>query len=225
MGLDELRLFENPVYDELVLMNDSVYGPFKDLKDFLKPSSSADFWGMTDSYMMFPHLQSYFLVFKKNVYSSEVFKNFWSHLKIYSNRFDIVYYYEITLSKLLTSAGFRMFSFYKRDFRDRLKEFLFVARSIFPFYVKKMVLLVFKKLFSSSYLNERPYLIYPGRMIALNPTHDHFEGVRSQIPYVKVSYLKENAAWSSSILDGFQTPEKETLVPIIQRHLQRILTP
>lgn len=63
--------------DELVLADDSCYGPvFPFERAFEEMNKKAcDFWGMTDSYDTMYHLQSFFLVFKKNVFTSRAFHN------------------------------------------------------------------------------------------------------------------------------------------------------
>src|SRR5262249_12637577 len=49
--------------DRLLLMNDSVYGPFWPISEFLDKAdpANADFWGITDSWDTHYHVQSYFL--------------------------------------------------------------------------------------------------------------------------------------------------------------------
>lgn len=98
--------------DELVLFNNTVFGPTRPLAPIFQRFSSAsvDFWGMTlNSTPELPdHIQSYFLVFKKKVLQSPVFWKFWKGLRM--NFTDVNYLisiYEIRLTKYLESAGFR----------------------------------------------------------------------------------------------------------------------
>ena len=49
---------------------------------FAVKNIKCDFWGITDSSEINYHLQSYFLVFKKNVIQSNTFKIFWDGVKI-----------------------------------------------------------------------------------------------------------------------------------------------
>ena len=53
--------------DELVLANDSVFGPVHDLRESWEHPAvrDADFWGITDSWQLGYHLQSYFLVLRR----------------------------------------------------------------------------------------------------------------------------------------------------------------
>ncbi len=65
--------------DELVLTNSSVFGPLSPLGEMFEKMKtvSCDFWGVTDNYELDWHLQSYFLVFRREVFASEAFAAFW----------------------------------------------------------------------------------------------------------------------------------------------------
>lgn len=60
-------------YDEVVFCNDTFFGPFCKLKDIwiAMNEKECDFWGLNfvESNII-PHLESYFLVFKKNIIST-----------------------------------------------------------------------------------------------------------------------------------------------------------
>ena len=112
-------------YDELVLLNNSVYGPMYSFQEIFARMSSnpADFWGMTE----FPetdnprreeakwlpngiiprHIQSYFLVFRQQVFSSKAFKDFWKNVKNETSLPAVVANYETRLSNVLEKAGFK----------------------------------------------------------------------------------------------------------------------
>lgn len=115
-------------FDELILANDSCYGPLYSLKNVfeeMETSSDCDFWGITknrfgtikkkEKYIGVKreHLQSYFLVFKKNVFLSDIFKKFISSIKCYNNKHDIVINCEIGLYELLINSGFKSDSYVK----------------------------------------------------------------------------------------------------------------
>ena len=107
-------------YDELIFANDSCYGPLYPLENiFVKMGNKkCDFWGITknrfgivkvgDEYKFTqrPHLQSYFLVFKKAVYNSIIFRDFISSIKHYDNKNEIILNYEIGLTEILHLNGF-----------------------------------------------------------------------------------------------------------------------
>ena len=72
-------------YDELILTNDSVFGPLYDLKEFIESIEKDKEWdlcGINTAYDFHTwHLSSYFLVFRKNGFLSETFKEHINSIK------------------------------------------------------------------------------------------------------------------------------------------------
>ena len=93
-------------YDELAFVNDSCYGPLYPLKPIIEQVGECDFWGMTRNLEWREHIQSFFIVFKKQVFTSEIFKNFMASIKDEEKKLDVVTKYEIGLSRLLLENGF-----------------------------------------------------------------------------------------------------------------------
>ena len=94
--------------DEIILANDSCYGPifpFSDSFEKMK-NKKCDFWGLIDSEEVEYHLQSYFMVFKKHVFLSELFQNFFRDIKHFESSWDYVINYETKLTGLLMKAGY-----------------------------------------------------------------------------------------------------------------------
>ena len=106
VGIESLDLEE---YDELLICNDSVYGPFFSIKNIFNEMKNieCDFWGMTDSGMYVYHLQSYFIVFRSNVFQSVTFQKFWDELSIIDDKAKLINAYELGLSQVLISANFK----------------------------------------------------------------------------------------------------------------------
>lgn len=96
-------------FDELILCNDSVYGPLLPLELVFGAmrGESCDFWGMTGSHDIAYHIQSYFLVFKKTILDSGVFQKFWESTNIPQSKKEVIKLCEIGLSQTLLSAGFK----------------------------------------------------------------------------------------------------------------------
>lgn len=96
-------------YQELLLTNDSVYGPLQPFESvFAKMQQrECDFWGTTDCYMMGRHLQSYFLLLRRSVLDSPVFQGFWKDFVFFRNKDNVIRDYEIGLTARLQQAGFR----------------------------------------------------------------------------------------------------------------------
>lgn len=95
--------------DELIFANDSCYGPvFPFEKIFEKmDEKECDFWGLTDSYEERHHLLSFFLVFKKNVFTSLAFHNFVSNFTKQESFWDYVNLYEKIFTELLENNRFK----------------------------------------------------------------------------------------------------------------------
>lgn len=95
--------------DWLLLANDSVFGPIFDLEPIFRSQFAADcdFWGMTDSYEVAWHLQSYFLCLRGNVVRSEAFRNIFATDFAKLTKDSIIRNGEVSLSQSLLSSGFR----------------------------------------------------------------------------------------------------------------------
>jgi hypothetical protein len=96
-------------YDEIILMNSSVFGPIFPLAPVFEimENSKNDFWGITECFQIRPHIQSYFLVFRKQVIISPAFADFWLSILPYTNKNQIVMSYEVGLTQWLLDSGFR----------------------------------------------------------------------------------------------------------------------
>jgi hypothetical protein len=97
-------------YEQLLLTNDSVFGPFYPLKNVFERFASMPepLLGMTDSWETFYHLQSYFLLFKKDAFHSETFKNFWNSVKLSHDKNKIIDQYEVGISQKFIADDFTL---------------------------------------------------------------------------------------------------------------------
>jgi rhamnosyltransferase len=95
--------------DELVLTNSSILGPVYPLEPIFRRMSDepCDFWAMTDNFEYRWHLQSYFMVFKRNVVQSEAFRAFFRSVLPYRDKGPVVLSYEVGLTSYLVENGFR----------------------------------------------------------------------------------------------------------------------
>lgn len=91
-------------YDEVIFCNDSVYGPFFDLRQIFSQMERRgyDFWSMTSDYTYKYHLHRYFMVFTKDVVKNSKFQAFWDNIKNCENLQNCEY----ELSELLAEQGF-----------------------------------------------------------------------------------------------------------------------
>ena len=117
LGWDEVRK-----YDELILANDSFFGFFYPLQNTfdLMDKQNCDFWGMTGqipgefsnpTYKFDAHVHSYFLVFKKKVLNSGLFRRFWEELVYPENFREAIINFEIGINTCLKEHGFQGISY------------------------------------------------------------------------------------------------------------------
>ncbi|MCO5132148.1 MAG: rhamnan synthesis F family protein [Xanthobacteraceae bacterium] len=95
--------------DRVVLMNDSVYGPFRELKPILDgvDPGRVDYWGIIDSFEQTPHIQSFFLLFFGAAFKSDAFGRFWRSMPLIDDKGWVVRNGEVGLSRCLRKAGLR----------------------------------------------------------------------------------------------------------------------
>ncbi len=108
------------VYDEIILLNDSFYGPlypFNVMFEEMK-THQVDFWGITDHaeqdvpinsklYDHMPaHIQSYFTVFRKELHNSEVFKIYWENLPYFESLWETTCGHEVVVTQYFKDHGF-----------------------------------------------------------------------------------------------------------------------
>lgn len=95
--------------DELIFANDSCYAPLTSFKPMFKTMDNKkelSFWGNTISTFSNKHIQSYFIVFRKNVINSQTFNNFINSITKQEKHIDYIYKYEISLTPILRSNSF-----------------------------------------------------------------------------------------------------------------------
>jgi lipopolysaccharide biosynthesis protein len=97
---------ENPQesdYDGIFFANDSVYGPFNNLKMAVAGYELFDIWGMTDSWQHNYHLQTYFFYIRNTAFQE--IRSFFHQYKTYTRHSDIVTYGEMKLSEWFLNHG------------------------------------------------------------------------------------------------------------------------
>lgn len=102
-------------FDELILCNDTFYGPFVSFKEIIErmQAEDCDFWGLNlveDSFLT--HIQSYFLTFRKEVLQSDVLYEFFHSESIESlvqtkDVMDIYAIFEVGLFRYLIQKGYK----------------------------------------------------------------------------------------------------------------------
>lgn len=94
-------------FDEMILCNDSCLciSPLNDVIKIIRKNS--DFGGIVTSKEKKEHIQSFFLLFKSNVFNSNEFQLFFSSVKKEKSFLDVVNNYEIILKSYLNAHGFK----------------------------------------------------------------------------------------------------------------------
>lgn len=115
IGIEKIR-----TYDEVLLINDSFFGPFFDLNDMFSAMDrrkGLDFWGITKRGRsdfdggagVYPeHIQSYFYAFRKSIISQDAFKEYWQQVVDEISDFrSAILNYEFKLTEHFEKLGFK----------------------------------------------------------------------------------------------------------------------
>ena len=107
-------------YDEIVLLNDSFYGPFYPFHEVFAAMNgkNLDFWGLlahgeadiTFYDCPYPHLpehiQSYFTVIRKSMHTSPEFKEYWEKMPYFATVQDVISKHEVVFTRYFSELGF-----------------------------------------------------------------------------------------------------------------------
>jgi lipopolysaccharide biosynthesis protein len=87
----------------VLLLNDSIVGPFASIDPLLAKfhASTADVWAVTDTSQFEYHLQSYILGFAGKILREPPMRAFWRDVRVEASKEDVIWRYEIGLSRLL----------------------------------------------------------------------------------------------------------------------------
>ena len=108
-------------FDEVIVCNDSFVGPlvpYRELFSAMAPRA-VDFWGLTASRRVSPHVQSFFVAFRPWVVASRSFRQFWARMIPLSDRRQVILQYEVGLTRTLADAGFTWGSYFEETDEDR----------------------------------------------------------------------------------------------------------
>lgn len=141
--------------DEILFVNDSTYC-INSLDKVFETEYNSDFWGIIENKYGFrkvnnklcfakpePHLQSWFLGFRRNVFTSKVFEEFLNNIKVENSKNEIILNYEIGLTKTLVAKGFTYNSFnknYAKSYNPSIYYWRELVKDGVPF-VKRSIML------------------------------------------------------------------------------------
>jgi len=93
--------------EEIIFANDSVFGPLTPIQPVLERInySQADIWGLTESWQVRYHLQSFFFAFGPAALRAPAFAKFWRGIKPVPSKLFIIRQYEIGITQQMIKAG------------------------------------------------------------------------------------------------------------------------
>jgi lipopolysaccharide biosynthesis protein len=198
----------------LLITNDSVYGPLQPLEQCLSVMSpdDADVWGLTDSYEMRYHLQSYFLLFHRAALQHAAFEKFWKDMPFVGAKWWVIYFGEVGLTQQLTRADLRIrcafpYEAVVRKFRSMLRDTRALTREDTP----------------ASHRNYLQNLLNAAdAAIPLNSTHFFWEVLigRMGCPFIKRDLLESNPANIMGVSEwrDLVNAKSDYDVELIERH-------
>lgn len=215
-------------YDEVIICNDSVYGPLFDLHEMFETMSSkpCDFWGVTQNNEGKRHLQSYFIVYKAPIIRSDYLEQFYSDIRILETKSAIINEYEIGLTRFFTSKGFQFDCYTQKPslparFFCYLRLLHNIQYQINPKYPKAIGII---RLLLRKAKNMYRYFIRIIILDKINPTHFYWKSnLKHKNPFIKIELLRKNPAkleTKSAILAALT---KQTTYPVslAEKHLLR----
>ena len=109
-------------YDEVIICNNTLYGPLYPLNEMFEKMNSMDldFWGLTNfhgvdfdpfgtiEYGYLPkHIQSFFMSFRKSLVESKEFQSFWEAFPDVNGYEEAIGMFEATFTKKFEDYGFK----------------------------------------------------------------------------------------------------------------------
>ena len=191
---DTLRTLGLPRADteEVILANDSVFGPLAPLGDALRrlDYAKADVWGLTESWQLRYHLQSYFLAFGPQALRNSGFFKFWRSVRPVPMKSYVVKHYEVGVTQAMVQAGLRCAALWTYEAltgmvdRETLAHFL--AEEETPLGKADPVQMMRKV----QALRIRDFV---ARRVPMNPTSDLWRQLLlSGFPFIKRELLRDN---------------------------------
>lgn len=207
--------------EQLILCNDSVYGPLHPLGTLLdKAAKRADACGLTESYELRYHLQSYFVVFNRRALEATEFLRFWQQAPYVDARGWLIHHGEVGLTQTLIGAGLDVKALYPSHaiaahFEKRIEALRLQEQDAHRQRVPWSKLQMAQQQYSIAGAVEAA--------IPLNPTHFFWDVLIEdmQFPFVKRDLLQFNPARIASttswhkVIAGVSSYDTE----LIRRHL------
>lgn len=218
--------------DELIVCNDSCYGPVHPLAEMFNEMSSrtCDFWGCLSNAAPTPHIQSFFYVFKQQIFNSQVFERFFNNVTKLESFWDVVFQYEIGLSKLLKDSGFTFDSYVPLviDECSKLKLLKINNKVVLPLTLTEKYKMPFlkRKLFDTGSDTYRLSLEGPSEMVdyvkSVNPELAEImsaEVTRDFARNKELTMFPRDVEWLGQYADLFASSKKDKTALLVTHEL------
>ena len=205
--------------DELVLCNDSCFGPVGSFERVFDAMQADDcgFWGITASREIGFHVQSYFLVFRKAVLRDPAFAAFWQRAVPQPSKAAVIWNNEVGLTRLLVGRGHAPGAYFQAP---RLAALRLRAR----LYWRHLLAVPPSALGTRLAGLLRVTQCLSERLWPVNPSQVYWPLLlEAGVPLIKVELLRDNPM--AVDLEGLAPALKERaprLWPMIQRHLSGV---
>ena len=184
---------------EVTLCNDSVFAPIGSYAPVYQTmaSISCDFWGMTFSYEVMPHMQSFYLVLRKKALQHPAFKKFILAVAADNNR-DIAVGYEVRFSLWLELHGlhagcYRPYNLYTKIAANPTLRWEKILREGIPLLKRELFKAQKRISVLSAWQGEVEKYYYPAHLIS-----DYFHRIGLDISSV-LCPGKRSATWPPSV--------------------------
>ncbi len=128
-----------------------------------------EIWGLTKSYELAEHLQSYFFCFSISILKNKLILNWWKKIRPYKKRQTIVDKYELGMSDLMIKNNIKLQSIFKKNI------------DLFPKNIVQKITQRYKEIF---YKQKKIY--------KKNPTNYFWKDFYAQFGLVKIELIKLN---------------------------------
>jgi hypothetical protein len=195
--------------EEVILANDSVFGPLLPLADTLRRINytKADVWGLTDSWQVRYHLQSFFIAFGSVALRSEAFAKFWRSVRPVPAKTYVIDAYEVGVTQAMIKGGlscaaiWRYETLIKMVNREELERLLGEEQSE----AGKADPVQSARKKQALRIRDRV-----GRRVALNPTADLWRQLlQSGFPFIKRELLRDNPGRVEDVGDWVDVVREE----------------
>jgi hypothetical protein len=207
-AVDELAL-PRANTQEVILANDSVFGPLMPLGDILRrlDYTRTDIWGLTESWQHRYHLQSFFLAFGPTALRAEIWRKFWDRVRPVPVKSYIVHEFEIGVTQAMVKGGLRCASLWRYDelLRRAYREGLETLIANEETDIGKMDPIHITRKLQTMRIRDGV-----ARRVALNPTSDLWRQLLLDgFPFIKRELLRDNPTRVEDVGDWVQVVRDE----------------